>query len=203
MIFAATFIAFSMLQMPSGQDPWGAIPASAQQPGTMIVFGTPELTPGEAYESAQEQAQENLRRYFVEKGTAVVERSTPVWLPGFVEDRILGRWIAALDLAGAFRVLDREQIDRDHGHSMSYQTRLLIKRDPAKLERSLRSLKRDTAQGEKWFLATCGGTAILWAALALLCGWMDRLTRGYMSNRLRLLFSGLGLCLPAIAFLIV
>jgi len=49
----------------------------------------------------------------------------------------------------------------------------------------------------------CGGTVILWAALALLCGWLDRLTRGYMSGRLRLLFSGVGLGLPAIAFVFV
>ncbi|MHC5062844.1 MAG: hypothetical protein ACYTG5_02585 [Planctomycetota bacterium] len=202
MIIAATILAASLFQDPAQSAPW-AMEAAVTAPGSMVVSGLPELTPAEADDSALEQANEEMRRHLAEKGAEVISRATPIWLPEFVERKVLTRWLNRQRISKTFEVLDDDRIPRDHGHSMSYQTHLVIRRDADRLERSYDRLRRDTANQGESFLVKCGGTVILWAVLALLCGWMDRLTRGYMTTRLRLLFSGLGFSLPALAFTLV
>ena len=47
-----------------------------------------------------------------------------------------------------------------------------------------------------------GAVAFAWATLALAVGWFDRLSRGYMTGRLRLLGVLLGVAVPAIAVVV-
>ncbi len=201
MIIAATILAASLFQDPIDSPAW-ALNATAAAPGSMVVSGMPELTRAEASESAYEQAKQELRQHLEEKGAAVVSSATSVWLPAFVERKVLRSWLNR-ELSRAIEVLDEDHIERDHGYSKSYQSRLVIRRDANRLEKSFDRLRHQTARQSEQFLFKCGGTVVFWAVLALVCSWLDRLTRGYMTTRLRFLFSGLGFSLPALAFALV
>ena len=59
----------------------------------------------------------------------------------------------------------------------------------------LRNLERST-------IFKVGGMTVTWVFLALLLSWMDRLSRGYMTGRLRAIGVLGGLLMPAALFLV-
>lgn len=170
--------------------------------GAVAVRGEAELTPAAAYESATERAEAHLRAMWERRAARTVELRRPFWLPSIlVQDRV-DRWLADLPADQLVRVVDREDKERIHEFGNSYQTTLWVAEEPdmvaageERLRSILRRLERTTA-------VRYGGIVAGWALLAFLLGWLDRLSRGYMTGRLRLLGLACGTAFPVIAFLV-
>ena len=71
----------------------------------------------------------------------------------------------------------------------------MIERGEQRLRAELRKLERSTA-------VKAGGVAAGWVFLALLLSWLDRLSRGYMTGRLRTIGVLGGLLMPTALFLV-
>ncbi|MEZ5965180.1 MAG: hypothetical protein R3F56_15205 [Planctomycetota bacterium] len=166
--------------------------------------GTVELSSGEADLAADALVAERGRGLLSARGRAQLEDSCPTWLPEFCREQVLARWLRATDGAGVLRVVDRVQTEHDHGAlGTSYRTELTVRPDAGRIERSLGSLRHQVTVGAKRFAVKCAGIVGFWVLLALVVGWLDRLSRGYMTWRLRLLGAIAGTALPAVVLLLV
>lgn len=169
---------------------------------TVAVEGAPELSPMEAVASARERAVDGLRRRWEERARDLAEDARPFWMPGFFADRAVRRWLADLEPSRGLVVHDRRDEHRLHGWGESWQTTLVVSEDDRYRQRAERTLRWRLRGAEERLLWTGGGTIAFWGLLTLVLGWLDRLSRGYMSGRLTLLGVGLGTVVPAIAFLV-
>ena len=70
------------------------------------------------------------------------------------------------------------------------------------MQRSEQSLRSTLQRLERTTVVKYGGIAVGWTALAVLLGWIDRLSRGYMTWRLRLVGLLGGLAVPTVLFLV-
>lgn len=183
-----------------------ALPPSDQGPSAgmaaVAIAGETELSPAAALRSAQSRVDEHLRAVWRERAERAVLAPRPFWLPAPLADRAVERWLRQLPTEELTQLVDRDDRVREHEFGSSYQTTLWIAEEPrraAKLEQRLRGvlpvLQRDTA-------VRLGGIIGSWAVLALGLSWLDRLSRGYMTGRLRLLGLLLATAVPALAFLV-
>jgi hypothetical protein len=124
-------------------------------------------------------------------------------LPAPIGERCVADWLRQLDLSRTYEVLAVERARHEHGGYQSYSTRLRVRPDDAAIGRAIRSLERRIDLGSRRFAWLLGGTAGLWALLGFAYGWLDRLTRGYMPWRLRLVCVGMAVAAPGIALLFV
>lgn len=170
----------------------------------LVVRGTVELSPGEADLSAQALATERARALLADRGRAVLAESCPAWLPVFCREQMLRRWLGGADPSQAVRIVDRRQAEHDHGGlGTSYRTELVVAPDGRSVSRLLSSLRRQIAAGSRLFAVKCASIVGFWLLLAAAIGWLDRLSRGYMTWRLRLLGAIAGSALPALVLLLV
>lgn len=166
------------------------------------VRGSTELSRGEAMEAARRQAVDRIRDRFAERGARIAGSIRPLWMPGFAVRQVVDDWLARLDASEAMEVLDHEEKRRFHDFGDSYQTTLWIGVDRRYEERADARLRRAMRNAEKTFLYKTAGTAGFWAVLALVLGWFDRLSRGYMTGRLWAVGIGLGAVVPVVGFLL-
>jgi hypothetical protein len=181
------------LALPQGPSP---------ELAAVAVAGETELSPAAALQSARAEVDTHLRDVWRQRAERSVLARRPFWLPAPVADRAVERWLHELPTEQLTHVVDRDDRVREHEFGSSYQTTLWVTEDArtaAKLEQRLRSLLprlvRDTA-------VRLGGIAAAWTVLVVGLGWLDRLSRGYMTGRLRLLGLTLGVAVPALAFLV-
>lgn len=179
----------------------GALALDAAMAST--VTGRVELTPAAARAAAIDAAVAGLRDELERRGSELAEAASPVWLPSFVTDSTLHRWLSSLELERGVEIVDGRIEDRDHGSYRSYQAHLRVRPDEGMVSKSLARLRRLVDDAGERFLGTCGATTLLWGVLAFAYLWMDRLTRGYMTWRLRGLFASIAIAVPAVAFLFV
>lgn len=200
-MFATLLVCAMSLQTPQVEPAaWVEDRVDPRRPTAVAFTGTVELTPAEAFESAREQADTGMRMQL--ERAAQTLASQPFWLPDFVANAVRERWLDRQACLYEVEVVDRSDVIRDHGFGKSFQTHLLVANvEPSKSEQ--RRLSRSMRDAGYLFLAKCGGTVALWFLLALAFWWVDRLSRGYMSGRLRLLAVGAGLVIPGVAFLFV
>lgn len=188
------------------QDPtasWvGARPLAATVSEACAVRGDAELSPAAALASARQRAEQQFRERWTERAERIVSRQRPIWLPGQLLRLDADRWLAALPIERSLCVVDREDRQRDHEFGQSYQTTLWVLEDDAFVARSERQLRQHLDRATRRIVFKSGGTVLFWAALALLLGWVDRLSRGYMTGRLRLVGLLLGSAVPVTAFLL-
>ena len=116
--------------------------------------------------------------------------------------RTVQRWIGDLPLERSLRLVDREDRERTHEFGNSYQTTLWIAEEPRLLEQSERALRHQLRQLERTTAMKYGGIAGGWVLLGVLLGWIDRLSRGYMTGRLRCVGALGAIAIPAVAFLL-
>lgn len=168
----------------------------------VMVRGDAELSPAAALASAEQRVDEHVRSVWSDRAARAVARHRPFWMPEFVTDEAVRRWLADLPVDRLVKRVDREDRERSHEFGNSYQTTLWVAEDRGAVERGevvlrdrLRSLERAAA-------LRAGGVAAGWVALALLLSWIDRLSRGYMSGRLRAIGVLAGLLMPAVAVLV-
>lgn len=182
------------------------ITVAPQEPASIAdaiaVRGAAELSPVEAYESASRKAEDHLRERWEERAERTVMQRRPFWLPELlVEDR-LDRWLAELPMERIARVVDREDTERTHEFGNSWQTTLWVAEEPSIVEAGQQQLRRELRRLERTTAFKYGGIVAGWAILALVIGWLDRLSRGYMTGRLRLLGLTCGVAFPVVAFLV-
>jgi len=168
----------------------------------VAVRGDAELSQAEALASAQIRVDEHVRSVWQERAQRAVERQAPFWMPQILTDGAVRRWLADLPVQQLVAHVDRQDRERVHEFGNSYQTTLWVSEDPSAVERSERRLRAKLRKLENEAVAKAGGVAVGWAFLALLISWVDRLSRGYMTGRLRLIGVAAGLVLPAGLFLV-
>ncbi len=176
-----------------------------QQPAALAavaVRGDAELTPAAAYASAKSKVEAHVLGLWKERATKAAEAQRPFWLPELLAEEAVRRWLADLPVAQMVAVVDREDRQREHEFGDSYQTTLWVAEDPQRQQRSEQRLRGELQRLERHTLFRFGGVAAGWTVLVVVLGWIDRLSRGYMTGRLQ--FAGLlgGLAVPLVAFLV-
>lgn len=194
----ATALSLVLAQVPMAT----LLVAGGQVPDAMAVRGDAELTPAEAFESARTRAVEQLRERWQQRGMRLAEDQRPLWLPPLFTERAVRSFLASHPLAESMQLLDREDKVRQHEFGTSYQTTLWVAEDPQSVRRAEHQLRRELDRARQRTLLTSGGTVVFWAVLGLCIGWLDRLSRGYMTCRLRGIGLLLGVAVPAFAFLL-
>lgn len=186
---------------------WCCLALLAQGPQTaaadaVAVRGDAELSPGAAFASARDRMVAHVRDAWAQRASRLATAERPLWLPTAVVDATVRRWLDALPVDEYARVVDREDRARDHGFGQSHQTTLWVFEEPAALQRGESQLRRAVDDAARSIAVRGGAVAFAWAWLAVGVGWFDRLSRGYMTGRLRLLGVLLGVAVPAIAFVV-
>lgn len=184
----------------------GCLTLSPQDPAhvasAVAVRGTAELSPAEAFQAARDAAEQHVRDNWRRRAEALVALRSPFWIPDFLLQDRIQQWLVDLPVASLTQVVDREDRERQHEFGNSYQTTLWIAEEPRgvvageqRLRGELKRFQRTTAVR---YASIVGG----WALIGLLVAWFDRLSRGYMTGRLRLLGTGLAASLPYLAFVL-
>lgn len=181
--------------------------AAPQEPLTaqvaaVAVRGDAELTPAAAFASARARVEDHVRTVWEERALRAMTDRRPFWLPEVLADREVHRWMTDLPLERLVRFVDREDRQRVHEFGDSYQTTLWVAEDPRAVRRGEEQLRDKLRRLERTTAVKYGGIAAGWFVLAMLIGWVDRLSRGYMTGRLRFLGLLAGASLPAFAFLV-
>lgn len=183
-----------------GFDPtpdWVVDGFDRHHPQALVVRGTVELTPAEADAAALAAGNELIARGVDEAAAEVIATRAPRWWPSFVEQRVISRWRERVLGADFIAIVDRHREVHDHGGlGRSFRTNLLLDADETRVGAALTRLRRDIPRATRELMLRCGGVIGFWAVLALAYSWLDRLTRGYMTGRLRVLGAAFGLLVP-------
>ena len=71
------------------------------------------------------------------------------------------------------------------------------------VEAAMTRLRRAVPRAAETFAVKCAGVIGFWLVLGVVLGWIDRLSRGYMTWRLRAIGAIAGVSLPAVVLLIL
>lgn len=182
-------------------------PAAPQEPqysmaAAVAVRGDTELSPAKALASAEERVDEHVRTVWKQRAERAAERHRPFWMPEMLTENAVDRWLADLPVERLVARVDREDKERVHEFGNSYQTTLWIAEKPALVQRGEQRLRAELHRLERTTAVKAGGVAAGWVVLALLLAWIDRLSRGYMTGRLRAIGVLGGVLVPAAMFLV-
>lgn len=168
----------------------------------VAVRGDTELSPAAAYASARHHVADHVRTVWRERAEAAVARQRPFWLPELLADAAVQRWLAGLPTEQLVRTVDREDREREHEFGTSIQTTLWVAEEPQAVARNERALQSLLVRLERRTAGKFGLTALAWVALFVMVGWVDRLSRGYMTGRLTLAGLLAAVATPAVLFLV-
>ena len=192
-----------MTPAPQAQEGWVLAAASPHGKGTASVQGSVELTRAEAEASALRLAGATHRERLRTAGDEVVQRVLPDWLPRFFVRHELDEWTRRLQRELPLDVVQNETKVRRYSYGEAFQTTLHWDADVGEVAAEHeRWFEQRVTEAGKLLLAKFGGIAVYWGLLAFLSSWFDRLTRGYMTWRLRTISLGLGISLPAVLLLV-
>lgn len=176
---------------------------SAQAPlDAVAVRGAAELTPAAALASARAAADLHARALWRDRGERIAQELRPAWVPAAVCDRAVDRFLCAQAPSLTLRVVDRDDRAREHEFGTSWQTTLWVAEDAQAVDEGERRLRASLVALRGQAIAFLLVTSFWWGLLAFLVGWLDRLSRGYMTARLSAIGVALGLSIPSLAFLL-
>lgn len=202
-MLVAVLVSFVLGLVPSPQAPVAVAAAGfGGSVDAVAVAGTTELSAAESFAAARAAAIEHLRARWTERGERHLVDQRPFWLPEFLARQAVSRWLSRQSAESALRIVDRQDRVRDHEFGQSFQTTLWIGEDPRAVARGEGELRRELRVLQKRTLVTAAGTVGFWAVLGVVLSWLDRLSRGYMTGRLRLVGLLLGALVPPLAFLL-
>jgi hypothetical protein len=171
-------------------------------PEALRVEGTLELSRGEAEAAAWDAARRACATRMLARGNEIAAQLAPFWLPDVVVRKEVEEWTRKQERAHASEIVHRETRVRRYSYGEAFQTTLWLA-DDTKVSRDAEGrLERQIREAGELLLAKAGGIAVFWGLLAFVCSWFDRLTRGYMTWRLRLIAAGLGLSVPTLVLLL-
>ena len=177
--------------------PQGRMPAAE----AVAVRGDAELSPAEAFESARRRAEDHVRERWQQRADRTwAER--PFWVPDVVASHAMGRCLDDLALERSMVLVDRQDHERTHEFGNSYQTTLWVAEEPNSILQREHLLRKRLRELERVTAIKYGGIAASWVLLGVLLGWIDRLSRGYMTGRLRLLGLLAAAAIPTVTFLV-
>lgn len=177
-------------------------PSMAIEAAAVAVRGELELSSAEALASARRKVDEYVRTDLAQRAQRSVEQSRPFWLPEVLTSEAVRRWLRDVRVEEVVRLVDREDREREHEFGNSYQTTLWVAQEPQQLTAADRQLRKHLRSLERSTAIKFGGSVAVWFMLAVLVGWLDRMSRGYMTGRLRLVGVLAGLAVPTIFFLL-
>ncbi len=183
------------------QAPVATVAALRGTADAVAIRGTTELSAAEAYAAAKSAVADYVRNRWTERGERELVDRRPFWLPAPLAQQAVQRWLVQQPIDSAVRIVDREDITREHEFGQSFQTTVWIAEDARAVANGERQLRRELGLVKRRTLVTSGATVGFWAVLGLVLSWLDRLSRGYMTGRLRLIGLLLGVAVPALAFL--
>ncbi len=176
--------------------------SAATMAAAVAVRGDAELSPAAAFASARRKAEEHVRELWHDRAAQAVSSQRPFWLPELITREAERRWLSDLPMDQLVQFVDREDRERTHEFGNSYQTTLWVAEEPARVLQGERQLRRELQKLERTTAIKYGGIAASWVVLAVMLSWIDRLSRGYMTGRLRLVGLLAVTAVPAIAFLV-
>jgi hypothetical protein len=191
-MLAALLTACLACVAPQAQDAIAAV----------AVRGDAELSPAGAFASARNRVDEHVRGLWRERAERAVAAQRPFWLPALLADEAVRRWLADLPVAQMVAVVDRQDREREHEFGSSWQTTLWVAEDAQRLHSGEQRLRGVLRRLERETLYRFGGIAAGWTVLVVVIGWLDRLSRGYMTGRLQLAGLCAGVAVPVVAFLV-
>lgn len=174
--------------------------------GPKVVFevtGTVELDRAAAERTARLAARDRVRQSLARTVDRLVRDRAPAWLPAVVRWAARDRWLRAQDLTRFLHVVERRTTVRDHGYARSFQTRLRVRVDEGAeaAARAYFTAERLGGLGRA-LVAKGSGVLLFWGVLGAVYMWLDRLSRGYMTWRLRFLTLAVGLAVPGLLTMI-
>jgi hypothetical protein len=193
----ATLLTLCWIVHPQPQDPVAPPSLTA-----VAVRGEAELTPAAAYASAYRRAQAQVQARWQERADRQLASLRPFWLPEAVARHALQQWLLALPADQLLACVDRQDREREHEFGSSWQTTLWVAEPAELLPQHERALVQTLRRTQRETALRYGGIAGGWTLVWLLVGWFDRLTRGYMTGRLRWIGALLTLSFPVLAFLV-
>ena len=176
--------------------------AAATTTSAVAVRGDAELSPAAAFASAEDRVEDHVRTVWRERASRAIEQQRPFWLPQLLADEAVRRWLVDLQPRQLVHVVDREDREREHEFGNSWQTTLWVAEDARAVERSEQRLRGELRRLERTTVMKFGGVAAGWTLLVVSLAWLDRLSRGYMTGRLRTVGLLLGAAIPVTAFLV-
>ena len=174
-----------------------ALPCAAVE-----VRGDAELSPAGALASAERRAEQHVRRVWRERAEREAALRSHSWVPDLLIEREIDRWLADLPVERLLVHVDRTDRERVHEFGRSYQTTLRVAEVSASAERARRGLRAALGRVERVAAWKAGVVAVGWFLLGVALTWLDRLSRGYMTGRLRALGALGAASLPAVLFLV-
>lgn len=183
------------------------VAAPTAEPGdgalaAVAVRGDAELSPAAALASAKARVDDHVLDLWRERAERALEQQRPFWVPSVLADQAVRRWLADLPLARMAEIVDREDRRREHSFGSSWQTTLWVAEDARQHERGAQRLRQTLRALERTTALKYGGIAAGWTFVVVALGWLDRLSRGYMTGRLRAVGALALAAIPAIAFLV-
>jgi hypothetical protein len=175
---------------------------AARTTSAVAVRGDAELSPAAAFASAENRVEDHVRTLWRDRAGRALEQQRPFWLPQMLADSAVRRWLADLQPRQLVHVVDREDREREHEFGNSWQTTLWVAEDARAVQRGEQRLRGELRRLERTTAMKLGGVAAGWTLLVVSLAWLDRLSRGYMTGRLRLAGLLLGAAMPAAAFLV-
>ena len=168
----------------------------------VAVRGDAELSPAEAFASARRKAEDYVRDRWQLRADRACEIERPFWVPEPLTRHAVTRWIGDLPLERSLCLVDRQDQERTHEFGNSYQTTLWVAEEPQTVQRGEHQLRQRLRQLQKATAIKYGGIAAAWVVLGVAIGWIDRLSRGYMTGRLRLLGLLAAVAIPTVTVLL-
>lgn len=191
-------------QAPTDLGASSAVGTVSSQASGVVVRGTVELSVGEADAAAEAMVADRARDLLAEQGRSLLASASPFWFPHFSRQQVLQSWLAGIDGRDAVRVVGREQQRHDHGAlGTSYRTELVVQPDRHRVSDLLSKLRRQIPRSAHAFALKCAGILVYWLLLAGVVAWLDRLSRGYMTWRLRFIGLIAGSVLPVLLLILV
>lgn len=168
----------------------------------VAVRGETELTPAAAFSSARRKAEEHLLERWQQRAERASAAQRPFWIPEVLVEPAIRRWLGDLPVERMLLLVDRQDQERAHEFGNSYQTTLWVAEEPRAVEQGERQWKSRLRALERTTAIKYGAITASWVVLGVLLGWLDRLSRGYMTGRLRLLGVLAAAAVPTITFLV-
>ena len=167
------------------------------------VRGPVELTRVEAFRAADRLALDHWKCTQMSSARRWVADAAPAWLPSALAERAIRRWVVSEQSTDVVR--DRRVIEHEHGFGPSYHVEILLDAEAlGHLDRhATRSLERELRRTERRTAFLGGIVFVVWLLAAVASSWLDRLSRGYMRHRLRVLFGGAAVAVTALAFITI
>lgn len=158
------------------------------------ALGTVEISEAEADRAARSRLVERLAMDLERRASLVVTHAAPGWWPRWASDAVVHEWLAKVDVGALLSEENLQRVEYDHGTlGSSYRSEASASLDENKIARQIAGLRSLVRGRTRAMITKSLAVGASWVAVGLGVAWLDRLSRGYMTARLRWLGAAAGL----------